>query len=218
MLGEWLISSPHFIACFSIFSAPLRIKKGRMEKEKLQPCGLFHKFLQNAAFLRPVWRLLVSESLFPHLCSAWPPEKQEPRQNSAHKQFIRGNACGEVGEQDSVRLSQRGRRVGGWLEVCQQPHGPLGGLPRASAVSWPLLGEACGSWDLGKCSRCFWSPALVLVSHRSCHGGLSCLEHCPKCPLQYRLEQGLASGSLDGQCRPLAAFLMLDKQASYEQK
>lgn len=41
---------------------------------------------------------------------------------------------------------------------------------------------------------------------------------CPKCPLQYRLEQGLASGSLDCWCRPLAAFLMLDKQALYEQK
>lgn len=135
-----------------------------MEKEKLQTCGLFYTFKKNASFLRPVWRLLVSESisLLPQLCYVWPPEKQEPRQNSAHKQFLRGSACGKVGEQaGQVWAGREGVREG-WLTLCWQPHSPFRGLPYASAVSSSLLTAACDAWDLSESSRCFWSPALVL--------------------------------------------------------
>lgn len=158
-----------------------------MEKEKLQTCGLFYTFFKNASFLRAIWRLLVSESisLLPQLCYVWSPEKQEPKQNSAHKQFIRGSACGKVGEQGRARPVREGVQEG-WLTVCWQPHSPFGGLPCVS-----LLRAACDAWDLGESSRCFWSPALVLGQLALFSWPSLLLEHCPKCPLQGRLEEGL---------------------------
>lgn len=146
-------------ACFSIISVPLTIKRMEWRRKNFKPVVYFtHLKKKKASFLRPVWRLLVSESisLLSQLCYVWPPEKQELRQNSAHTQFIRGSACGKMGEQAGEGVQE------GWLTVCWQPHSPFQGLPCASAVSSSLLTAACDAWDLSESSRCFWSLALIL--------------------------------------------------------
>lgn len=183
-----------------------------MEKEKLQTCGLFYTFKKKCQFSETRLKVAGIRKFITPAVLCLGPEKQEPRQNSAHKQFLRGSACGKVGEQaGQVWAGGEGVREG-WLTVCWQPHSPFRGLPYASAVSSSLLTAACDAWDLSESSRCFWSPALVLGQSLLFPWLSLLLEHWPKCPLQCRLEEGL-----DCQCRPLA-FLMLENQASYEPK
>lgn len=76
---------------------------------------------------------------------------------------------------------------------CRKGDWPCAGSLTAHSEDFPvsLLRAACDAWDLGESSRCFWSPALVLGQLALFSWPSLLLEHCPKCPLQGRLEEGL---------------------------